>query len=85
MLVVTAPSRSYSIGPVKQAVYAFSTAAADTTGSFTVGLLSIVDVVSVDGGLVLAAAPTIAGNVVTLTFAASPTGGNFGNIVVHGK
>lgn len=84
-LAVTAPVRAYSIGPVKQAEYAYTALSGDTSGSFTVGMMSQIDTVIVTGGMRLSAAPTIAGNVVTLAFVDPSTGGLFGTIEVHGK
>lgn len=88
-LSVTAPLRSYSIGPTKQAEYVYTTVSGDTTGVFSVALLSTVESVLITGGMILAAAPVINNAVtpptVTLTFSASPTAGNFGIIEIHGK
>lgn len=88
-LIVTQPSRTYSIGPVKQATLLYTTVSGDTTGSFTVAGLSVIELVQVDGGMILAAAPTINNAVtpptVTMTWSASPTAGNFGTLTVHGK
>lgn len=84
-LVVTAPTRAYSIGPVKQAEYTYTALSGDTSGSFTVGMLSSIDYVAVTGGMRLTAAPTISGNTVTLAFVDPSTGGLFGTIEIHGK
>lgn len=88
-LTVTAPLRAYSIGPTKQAEYTYTTVSADTAGTFSVALLSVVESVIVTGGMILSAAPTINNAVtpptVTLAFTASPTAGNFGTIEIHGK
>lgn len=84
-LVVVAPTRAYSIGPVKQAEYTYTALSGDTTGTFTVGLLSQVDSVIVTGGMRLTAAPTISGNSVTLAFVDPSTAGYFGSLEIHGK
>jgi len=84
-LTVTAPSRAYSIGPVKQAIYTYTAVSGDTSGSFTVALLSQVDEVAVTGGMRLTAAPTISGTTVTLAFVDPSTSGYFGTIEIHGK
>lgn len=84
-LAITAPARSYSIGPVKQAEYVYTAVSGDTTGTFTVGLLSQVDSVIVTGGMRLTAAPTISGNSVTLAFVDPSTAGYFGTLEIHGK
>lgn len=80
-----APNRAYSIGPVKQATYTFTAVSGDTSGSITAGMLNQIDAVIVSGGMRLTAAPTIAGNVVTLAFADPSTAGWFGTIEIHGK
>lgn len=84
-LTVTAPTRAYSIGPVKQAEYVYTAVSGDTSGTFTVGLLSQIDQVIVTGGMRLSAAPTISGTSVTLAFVDPSTAGYFGVIEIHGK
>lgn len=84
-LVTTLAARSYSIGPVKQITGSITAVSGDTSGTITVPQLSQIDFVEVSGGMRLTAAPTIAGNVITLAFTDPSTGGYFGSVMIHGK
>lgn len=84
-LTVTNPARSYSIGPVKQALFTYTAASGDTSGTFTVPFFHIIDAVMTDGGLQLTSAASISGAAITLAFTAVPTGGIAGTLLVHGK
>lgn len=79
----TNESRSYSIGPQKIQQKNFTAASADVSGTITMTNLTSIDFVIVSG-LVQTAAPTFAGNVVTLAFA-DPAATVFGQIVAFGK
>lgn len=83
-LTVTAPSRAYSIGPVKQALFTYTTAGGETSGSFTAPFFDTITAVLVDGGLQQTAPYTVSGQTITLTLTAVPTGGTVGTIMVHG-
>ena len=80
---LTNQPQSFSIGPVKCQVMTFSIASGDTSGTITVdGLSSIV--AAIPSGVVLTAAPTFSGNVVTLAFV-DPAATRYGQIIVLGK
>ncbi len=80
----TAEPRSFSVGPLKKQIMTWSAASADTSGTVTATGLSSVSHIIIDGGLVLTAAPTISGNVVTLAFN-DPAATVYGTLVVFGK
>jgi len=75
--------RSFSIGPIKQQILNFSIASGDVAGTITADALSSVGQVIVSG-IELTAAPTFAGNVITLAFA-DPLATRHGQIICLGK
>lgn len=80
----TAEPRAISVGPVKYAIYTYSVASGDTSGTLTA--LPMQDRIShiiVDGGLQLTSAPTFSGNVATLAFN-DPAATRYGTILVVG-
>ncbi len=74
---------AFSVGPLKTQLMNFSVASADTTGTITVDSMTSIVHVSVTG-ITQTAAPTFAGNVITLAFV-DPAATRFGQIIVHGK
>lgn len=82
--VLSTEPRAYSTGPLKEQIFTYSVASADTSGTITaIGLTSVVSVI-MDGGLIFTALPTFSGNVVTLAFN-DPAATNYGTIVVRGR
>ena len=79
----TLEPRSYSVGPIKIQLMNFSVASADVSGTVTADGLTSIGHVSVSG-LVLTAAPTFSGNVVTLAFV-DPAATRYGSIKIYGK
>ena len=82
---LTTEPRAFSIGPIKVQLMSYTSAAADTTGTFTADRLYRVDAVHCDGGLQQTVAPTISGNSITLTYTAVPTGGVAGTMIIFGR
>lgn len=82
--VSTTEPRSWSVGPVKYALYTYSVASGDTSGTITARVMQdrILHVI-VDGGLQLTAAPTFSGNVATLAFN-DPLATQYGTVLVVG-
>jgi hypothetical protein len=78
----TSEPRSFSLGPLKCQILTWSAASADTSGTATATSLTTVKHVIIDG-LVKTAAPTFAGNVVTLAFA-DPAATVYGTMIVYG-
>lgn len=76
--------RSYSIGPLKEQILSYSAASGDTSGTATAARLSSVMAVKAISGPLAAAAVSISGNVVSLTFA-DPLATVTGYITVIGK
>lgn len=81
----TTEPRSFSIGPKKIQILRFTAVSGDTTGTLTADALTYVDEVILSGGIRFTAAPTIAGNVVTLAFTDPSTGGYFGTVICIGR
>lgn len=80
----TGEARSWSLGPVKCQLLDYTCVSGDTSGTITAdGLSSIISVV-VGGGLLITAAPSISGNVATITFA-DPAANRAGTVLVIGK
>lgn len=80
----TAEPRSFSIGPLKIQLLNLTAADNDVSGTATADALSSVMFAHVSG-LVLTAAPTFSGNVITLAFADPGAGGAFGQIIAVGR
>lgn len=76
--------RSYSIGPLKEQILSYTAISGDTSGTATADRLASVLAVKAISGPLAAAAFTISGNVITLTFT-DPVASVSGNIVVVGK
>ena len=83
-VVSTSEPRAVSIGTVKQQILTWSAASADVAGTATATSLSSISHVLLDGGLILTAAPTFSGNVITLAFA-DPAATVYGTMIVYGK
>jgi hypothetical protein len=81
---ITGEPRAMSVGPLKAQLLKFSAISGDTSGSITADKLYLVQAVIIDGGLIMNAAPTFSGNVVTLSFN-DPAASVFGDIMVLGK
>ena len=75
--------RAFSIGPLKLQLMNLSAANGDTSGTITADALSSIEHVQVSG-LTMTAAPTFAGNVITLAIA-DPLADAFGQILIFGK
>lgn len=75
--------RSFSIGNLKLQILTYSAASGDTSGTVTADKLSSIMHVYVDGGLKFAAAPSLSGNVATLSFA-NPAANIYGTILCVG-
>ena len=80
----TKEPRSFSTGPLKEQILTFTAASGDTSGTVTADRLSTASNIFIDGGLILSAAPTFSGNVVTLAFT-NPGATIYGTIRVVGK
>lgn len=79
----TKEPRSFSIGPLKSQILTYSVASADVSGTITADRLTTAMHILVDGGLILTAAPTFSGNVVTLAFT-DPAATRYGTVIVLG-
>lgn len=80
----TGESRALSVGPLKAQLLTWTAASGDTSGTVTADKLYLAQHIIIDGGLVMGAAPTFSGNVVTLTFN-DPVATVKGDILVLGK
>lgn len=79
----SAQPQSFSIGPKKVQILNWSAASADVAGTITADGLSSAQQIILSGGLVLSAAPTYSGNVVTLAFV-DPAATVYGQVMVIG-
>ncbi len=80
----TKEARKYSLGPLNAQILTWTCISGDTTGTVTADHMHLAQHILMDGGLILTAAPTFSGNVVTLAFT-DPAANSFGTIVVYGK
>lgn len=81
---LSAEPRAISLGPIKEQYFTFTAVSGDTSGTITAdALIDRASQILIDGGLKLTAAPTFAGNVVTIAFA-DPAANAFGSIIVRG-
>jgi hypothetical protein len=80
----TGESRAMSLGPLKAQLLTWAAISGDTSGTVTADKLYLAQHIIIDGGLVMSAAPTFSGNVVTLAFN-DPTATVKGDIIVLGK
>lgn len=79
----TAPAdRAWSLGPVRVQLMNFSVVSGDTSGTITADGLNLVLYAQIHG-VAQTAAPTFAGNVVTLAFA-DPAATRFGQALIIG-
>lgn len=79
----TADPRAQSIGPRKMQVMTWTAASADVSGTVTASNLTRAENIIIDG-LLMTAAATVSGNVVTLAFA-DPGATVFGTLIVLGR
>ncbi len=80
----TLEPRAFSIGPQKVQILTWTAISGDTAATITSKRLSSVSHILIDGGLVLSAAPTFSGAVVTLAFN-DPAASVFGTMILVGK
>lgn len=81
----TSEPRSFSIGPLKVQILTYTAASGDTSGTVTADRLSLIQQITIDGGMRYSAAPTFSGNQATLAFVDPSTGGLFGTIICYGR
>jgi hypothetical protein len=79
----TGEPRAFSIGPLKLQILTYSIASGDTSGTVTADALTTITDIVVPG-ISMSAAPSISGNVATLTIV-DPVATRVGTILVLGK